>query len=267
MARYACTAALFVLLGGTLAGATDLSKIERRLVKEPVYKSGSPRYALLVIGPEAKDRVWVVKDGDTLYVDRNGNGDLTDPGEKIAAKKGSGKDASMYEVEDLNVGGKKHYRLRVIVLPLKAFLSSEFAKAPGLGAAVAKDPTGESMMLTLEVTAPHLVSKGLVTMVVGPVDVNGPLVLAKKPADAPVIHFGGTLAVSFLHETPSLRRNRSTECILTVGTPGLGTGTFSSIAYEGVIPESVNPTMEVTYSPAKPGVSPVKTLYELKERC
>ena len=267
MARYACTAVLFVLLGGTLAGAADLSKVERRLIKEPAYQSGSPRYALLVIGPGAKDRVWIVKDGDTLYVDRNGNGDLTDPGEKIAAKKGSGKDGSMYEVEDLNVGGKKHYRLRVIVLPLKAFLSSEFGKAPGLAAAVAKDPTGESMMLTLEITAPHLVSKGLVTAVVGPVDVNGPLVLAKKPADAPVIHFGGPLAVSFLHETPSLRRNRSTECTLTVGTPGLGTGTFSSIAYEGVIPESLNPTMEVTYSSAKPGSPPVKTLYELKERC
>ena len=31
--------------------------------------------------PEAQTRVWIVQDGDTLYVDRNGNGDLTEPGE------------------------------------------------------------------------------------------------------------------------------------------------------------------------------------------
>ena len=267
MARCACIALLLSLFSVTVAGAADLTKIERRLAKEPAYKSGSPRYALLVFGPEAKDRVWIVKDGDTLYVDRNGNGDLTEADEKIAAKKGSGEDSSIYEVEDLNVGGKKHYRLRAVVLPSKAFLSSEFAKAPGVGAAVAKDPKGESMLLTLDVTAPQLGAKGPVMMAVGPIDLNGPLVLAKKPADAPIIHFGGPLAVSFLRETPSLRRNRSAECTLTVGTPGLGAGTFVAIGYEGVIPESVNPTMEVAYSSAKPGVPPVKTLYELKERC
>ena len=267
MARYACSAAIFILLGGTAVGAADLTKVERRLVKEPAYKSGSPRYALLVIGPEAKDRVWIVKDGDTLYVDRNGNGDLTDPGEKLTAGKGSGENGSIYEAEDLDIGGKKHYRLRVIVVPLKTILSSEFSKVPGLGAVVAKDPTGETMMLALDITAPHLHAKGTVTMVAGPIDVNGPLALAKKPADAPIIHFGGPLAVSFLHETPSLRRNRSTECTLTVGTPGLGAGTFASIGYDGLIPESANPSIEVTYPPAKPGVPPVKTLYELKERC
>ena len=64
MARYALIAAL-LLIGGTTAGAADLTKIERRLVKEPAYTSGSPRYALLAFGPEAKDRVWIVKDGDT----------------------------------------------------------------------------------------------------------------------------------------------------------------------------------------------------------
>ena len=79
MTRRAWMAALLLFSGAATVGAADLSKVERRLVKEPTYQSGSPRYALLVIGPGAKDRVWIVKDGDTLYVDRNGNGDLTDP--------------------------------------------------------------------------------------------------------------------------------------------------------------------------------------------
>jgi hypothetical protein len=65
--------------------AADLTQIDRRIAKEPAYKS-KPKYCLLVLGPEAKTRVWLVQDGNILYVYRNGNGDLTEPGEKVAAE-------------------------------------------------------------------------------------------------------------------------------------------------------------------------------------
>jgi hypothetical protein len=64
--------------------AADLAAIDRSIKKEPVYASKSPRHVLLVLGLEAKDRVWLVKDGDVLYVDRNGNGDLTEPAKAVA---------------------------------------------------------------------------------------------------------------------------------------------------------------------------------------
>src|SRR5712692_3344625 len=70
--------------GATLAA--DLTKIDRKIAKEPAYQS-QPKYCLLVFGPEAKTRVWIVLDGDTLYVDRNGNGDLTEEGEKVGLPK------------------------------------------------------------------------------------------------------------------------------------------------------------------------------------
>ena len=266
MSHRTCLAAFLVLAGTIPVGATDLTKVERRIVKEPTYKSGSPRYALLVFGPEAKDRVWLVKDGDTLYVDRNGNGDLTDPGEKIVAKQ-SDERGGVFEVEDLKVGGKTHYKMNVTFMPLKALVEEGPDQRPELKAALVKDPKAETMILRANITAPHLKAKGQVMMAVAPIDVNGPLVLAAKAADAPIIHFGGPLAVSFFVETPSFRRERAADCILAVGTPGLGAGTFAMIGYEGVIPESVNPTAEITYAPLKKGSPPVKTLYELKERC
>ena len=46
------------------------------------------KYGLLMFGPEGKDRVWIVLDGDTLYVDRNGNGDLTEANENIRKSRG-----------------------------------------------------------------------------------------------------------------------------------------------------------------------------------
>jgi hypothetical protein len=83
-------AAAVILVGGLAVGndapprATKdlLEGIPRAITKEPNYGS-PPRYALLVFGHQAKARVWIVEDGKTLYVDKNGNGDLTDDGPPI----------------------------------------------------------------------------------------------------------------------------------------------------------------------------------------
>jgi hypothetical protein len=74
------TVLAFLAAGAAPASAADLAKVGRTITKEPTYKS-KPQYCLLVLGPEAKFRVWLVQDGGTLYVDRNGNGDLTEAGE------------------------------------------------------------------------------------------------------------------------------------------------------------------------------------------
>jgi hypothetical protein len=72
----------------------DLTKIERRIAKEPKYVA-APRYALFVLDEAAKFRAWAVFDKstpdapfyDVLYFDRNGDGDLTDPAERFVGKR------------------------------------------------------------------------------------------------------------------------------------------------------------------------------------
>src|SRR5262249_59807388 len=83
-----CRAAtlLTLLLAAQPALGVDLTKIDRTIAKEPAYQSKSPSYGLLVFGPEAKSRAWVVLDGDCVYVDRNCNGDLTEEGERLVIK-------------------------------------------------------------------------------------------------------------------------------------------------------------------------------------
>src|SRR4051812_21945315 len=63
--------------------AAELTAIPRVLTKEPTYQ-GRPRYCLLVFGPEAKARIWLVRDERHLYVDRAGTGDLTTPEARAA---------------------------------------------------------------------------------------------------------------------------------------------------------------------------------------
>jgi len=79
-------ALVLLMAAASPASAVDLAAVDRTIAKEPTYQAPSAKYCLVVIGPEAKSRVWLVLDGGVLYVDRNGNGDLTEPGEKIAVK-------------------------------------------------------------------------------------------------------------------------------------------------------------------------------------
>ena len=54
---------------------------------------------------------------------------------------------------------------------------------------------------------------------------------------------------------------------LVVGTPGLGAGTFAGLCYEGTIPDSAVPRVEILFPAARAGDPPVRERYELKERC
>jgi hypothetical protein len=267
MTRPALLVALAVLTA-TGAARADLTRVERRIAKEPAYSSKSPRYALLVIGPEARDRVWLVKDGDTLYADLTGDGDLTGAGKKLTAKKGSSAgDGYSFEADTLTAGGKTHYRLNVMVAPLKRWMILEYAKRPDMLAAFKADPAADVLIVSLDAALPHLKPKGSVTVLAGPIDLNGPLVLAKKPAEAPIIHLGGPLQVTFYAGLPTLRRNRSTECITVVGTPGLGRGTFAMFGYEQTIPAGVRPVADIVFPPARKDLPPVKKRFEFKQRC
>src|SRR5262245_5093937 len=102
-----------LVVGSTaiIARGADLSKIDRAIAKEPVYK-GKPEYCLLVFGPEARTRVWLVQDGDVLYVDRNGNGDLTEEGEQVRPKS-TADNYLLFEAGSVSDGKLTHTELTV----------------------------------------------------------------------------------------------------------------------------------------------------------
>jgi len=62
-----------------------LTKIDRTIKKQPKYVN-DPKYLLVAFGEKAEFKVWVVLDGDVVYIDRNGNGDLTEEGEREELK-------------------------------------------------------------------------------------------------------------------------------------------------------------------------------------
>ena len=269
MARWALAAAVCCVATGSLCAQAP--NVDRRIGKQPVYKTAS-KYGLLAFGPEDKDRVWLVRDGDTLYVDRNGNGDLTEPGERFVAANRSGHDPAeegyMFEVGDLTVGGRTHKGLIVAFMPLKNFPA--MAELREVKAALAKDPKATAVILMLDAQVPGVKGAGIdgrVTFTAGPLDPGGLLRFAASPSDAPVIRVGGPMQIGFYLEKPTLRVGRSTDVNLVVGFPGIGPGTFAAMAYENTIPESAKPIMDISYQPGKPGETPFRELFEIKNRC
>lgn len=87
--------------------AVDLMRIERQLAAEPAYQAASQDYCLLVFGPAADTRIWLVRDGATLHVDLNGNGRLGEEGESFRAAVGNG--WSCWKVDQVTErNGRKH---------------------------------------------------------------------------------------------------------------------------------------------------------------
>lgn len=272
-----------ILLWAGETGAADLSKVDRNINKEPAYRN-KPKYCLLVFGPEARHRVWLVLDGDTLYVDKNSNGDLTEKGERIEAprfKKSThpahAQERSI-EVGDLSVGRLMHTGMVVSQIKYRRkvdtsngtgasspqewqdYLDSIWRRTPDgtiCDVSINLDPKcygrfGE----TKNVHVPHFAW----------IDQKGQLTFAERLQSAPVVHFGGPLTLRISPDQKLCRGVEDNRITLCLGTPGLGAGAFATMSYD-LVPRNVHPIVEVQFPPKEPGQKPVRRKYVLKERC
>jgi hypothetical protein len=202
-----------LLVSSAASAAVDLTQIERKIVKEPAYRS-KPKYCLLVLGPEAKTRVWLVQDGDTLYVDRNGNGDLTEANEKITAEKSEDAEDGVYTFKagDLRDGDRLHKELNLYITNMDHMADQDdFIKA-----LLKKNPKARGYRVFLEVDMPGRKGTaigGRVQQCSSLVDSTGVLQFAERPQDAPILHFGGPWQVT-LFGKHRLTRDRESDVVL-----------------------------------------------------
>ena len=243
------------------AAAVDLTTIERSIAKFPELRSKSPGYCLLVFGPEAAKHVWLVHDDDVLYVDRNGNGDLTEPGERVEADAKLSKPAERifnFLAGDIPDGDVPHRNLRVRHSKLTSLRTSAAGKA-----ILANSDSLRVYVLDLDVAITGLRGSGQE----GCVPHWVPMVkFAAKPESAPIIHFGGPLEITLNGNEP-LRAGRVNEVQLFYGTRGLGPGTFAAAAYQNVIPVTASPVAKLTLPKSSSGSSESELSFELTKRC
>jgi hypothetical protein len=226
----------------------DLRKIDRTIAREPAYESKAPRYALLVFGPEAKTRVWLVLDGETLYVDRNRDGDLTGKGERVTPDK-----------RDLFLNGEGGKKVRV---QARAWEVGDIADADGkakhteLSVAMGKvgeAPADWTILVNLNGKQTQFAR-------------CGPFVFGPSAREAPVIQFGGPLTMHLFAWERSVLDPKEYNLTVNVGTQGLGTRSFASLTVEAA-PERAHPLAEIAFPGKRPADAPVRVKVELRQRC
>jgi hypothetical protein len=236
---------LALILAGALEreaagqGGVDLAKVDRSIGKEPKYQSKSPRYCLLVTGKEAKSRVWLVLDDAVLYVDRNGNGDLTESGEQVKWTKvllTGLQPPGTKEPDARNYTCELADKATVHLLTINGdYFQVDFTSSDG----------------KRSFAAHH--------------DAQGALQFAAKPQAAPLIHFDGPLMLKLATQTLQLGKEPG-KLSFVIGTPGLGQGTFASLSIQ-CPPKDLHPVAEIEFPPAQPGGKPVVGKFELDQRC
>jgi hypothetical protein len=276
---------LTVMLGSwSLGAAADLTKLERSIRKEPAYKD-RPKYCLLAFGPEAKATVWLVRDGDWLYVDSNGNGDLTEPAKRFAMKQPGSRDFPVqyrYSPElEISAGGRawgkvqlREGRLHPEFKPIDEYehkTCERFKRLEG----------GTEYYLTLSGLKPS--PRGKEAPFAATIDQSaggdawGSLAFATHPNNAPVVHFDGLLTLNIMLAEPRLERGpKPIDFQIAVGTPGLGKGTFAAVHHTyytagGDIiepaPQGLYPEALVRFPSKSAGGAPVECKWILKQRC
>lgn len=221
----------------------NLAGIPREISVEPEYKGNSRHYYLLVFDEDETKKVWLAFDGESLYVDCNLNGDLTDEGEAFPTNANDA--GSMFRV----IEGVKFTM-----------------------------PDGEPVSLTytfpdekfdefqVRIRAQY---RGATFAAWG--DHDGDVPDAALASQAPILRVNGPLQMGF--EIPARWAiesldNDKFEVNVGVGTPGLGAGTFMHLKYwDGAIPKWVSPEVEIHFPPEEEGNPAVVARGKLRSRC
>jgi hypothetical protein len=226
--------------------AGDLSKIERTIAVAPKYSAEQQFYALLVLGTDMSKKIWFVVDDDTLYVDKNGNGDLTEDGEKFQAPPKSGLASSL--VRDTH--SWNHLKLDKRYTDVRVHWGLVNMAYP------ATNPVMERFMETARRT-PHPNLSGIRIKIAGTRWQACNAMFATSAAKAPILHMDGPLTLGVLGIlSRRLERGEKLDDVrLTVGTPGFSdtqAGCFSYLLYKE-FPKSARPVLEARFPSGKEG--------------
>lgn len=257
--------------------ASGLGSIARTIDKEPNYQ-GKPRYGLLVFGPDARAHVWLVRAGDRLYVDKNGNGDLTESGECVRMERPSPRRFPIQSYDspevEIVIDGRRwgkieltERRLHPEFKPLNEHERETWQRFQRVKGGI------ETIIRVSElVPSPRGREKPFAARIQQAAgwDSSGQLAFAARPENAPIVHFDGPLTLHIFAgiEPAQLKKSdKPFDFQISAGTPGIGKGTFADLDYLGVIPEDVDPVAEVEFPARAGGGKPVRVRWVLKQRC
>jgi hypothetical protein len=206
-----------------------------------VYTRSNPQYCLLLFGPEARVRVWVILDGKVVSIDRHGD-DFPRKGERV------GRLADCKGIELLDPDRETRYIITRI---------SDYEEG---------HPPQRRLIVNVDVK--------------GPLEYRqyGDVGMAEQPQGAAIAHFHGPLTVgprTILWKLPPklalIRGEKPTDLPANVGTMDAVRGCWVVVrthnGESSAFPDGVFPVVDVEFASQRPGDPPVKRRYPLDKFC
>jgi hypothetical protein len=249
--------AAMAIAGGVLFNARastpapiDFDKVPRTIPKAPAFTAEKPLYGLFLFGKQGQARVWAVLDKsqrqspvyDVLFLDRNANGDLTEPGERFTAKKDLG-----------DSGGEAYCRFQIgdFKDPGTGDLHTEFR--------ITWWQNRVGFFMKWRGDKPTLGSYGPTPATYG--------VFASSLEHAPILVPGHDQPFQFLHwMSDVLKRGQPNDFKVFIGNPGSGTGAFSCVD-DDFLPRDGRHYVVATLIYKNAAGQSREARYELKDRC
>jgi hypothetical protein len=201
---------------------------------EPKYES-TPYYlrAIFGFGPQPNDPIWIVYDGRNLYIDRNGNGDLTDAGEKVVGSETEkGKPQSWWQIGNLGEG------------------------TPSIASGGMYESRGRQVVQIHFAATDNKLYSGR----------NTYPAVTTDPAKSLIINYTGPLTVGLYRPDLAFKKSKEEEFYYVLGTAGRTKHEFASINRDKV-PATAYAEMTITFPPKEAGKDPVVKKYTLKSQC
>jgi hypothetical protein len=256
---------LSILLTGARSAGAEGGAVDRTIGGQPAYASPQPFYALLLLGSPEPKRVWLVVDGDDLYADRNTDGDLLDPGEKVVATS-QGEEGGSFLISRSrswvleSVASERYTNVEV------AFVLLNKAWRP---AADASNRRKMDAFMEAAASVPHAqLSRVQVTIDGKRRQQSCNTTFGTTPETAPVFRMDAPLTWGLVESfVPTvLYAGEEQELSLAVGCAGVGPGSFSFV-FTDTLPSALRPSLEVEFPAREPGeYLPPRTI-ELPGRC
>jgi hypothetical protein len=227
----------------------DYAKIDRSIAKEPRYIA-EPRYALFILDPAGEFRAWAVLDKsdvkspryDVVYFDKDGDGNLAEPGERFVGKYDEEAKNLIIVVGDLAVPGTTlvHTGLRFMTAESHGYKGTFFMMKWG----GQQDVSGGYQSGSTDLTS-----------------------YARSPGEAPVLRPTplGLLTIAFWQSDATLRLGRPTEIQVGIGKEGSTPDAFCALSEHFLV--SGEDVIVATLIARDRGGKPLRGRIEFKKHC
>ena len=235
-----------------------------KLVKEVDY-TNAPMYSLLVFGPDAERQHWLVVDGGSLYIDRNSNGDITDPEDRILIDQKAtdalhvrGNEFSRWDIFKINELEGFNFELRVWIE------NPNFEPGP--------DESDYIREWRNKKRANGWVNSSLMRITSESRFVQTPVILCPATPNAQITHVDGPLVFNLKRgDRQCLERDKENQFDINIGTQGKPTlnhtePVFSNLSTDA-LPSTLSPVAVFEFPSKNSDSEIIELSVNLDQRC